>query len=284
MEHTLMVKDKVPYITPLKSRVDAITKMNPPTNVKECRQFCGMVNYLSMFLESLQMILVPIYNLTRKKVKFQWDREQHEAFQKIKTLLIKPPVLMIPNGTDPFTMYSDTSKKGCGASLWQMQGNENKLVGYHSKRLPDAVSRYSISELELTGLASNISHFKHLLSKTVFTVYVDHSPLCHILKAKRQAPTLRLRKLIEIVSDYSFVVKYHKESEMHIADFLSRNVDNDTDDPHEVISITFVANDLFLHITDQNTSIRPELKEFFTICEKHACDKCMVITRKMTSD
>ena len=62
MGHTLMVKDKVPYITPLKSRVDAITKINPPTNVKECRQFCGMVNYLSMFLESLQMILVLIYN------------------------------------------------------------------------------------------------------------------------------------------------------------------------------------------------------------------------------
>ena len=284
MGHTLMVKDKVPYITPLKSRVDAITKMNPPTNVKECRQFCGMVNYLSMFLESLQMILVPIYNLTRKKVKFQWEREQQEAFQKIKTLLIKPPILMIPNGTDPFTMYSDTSKKGCGASLWQMQGDQNKLVGYHSKRLPDAVSRYSISELELTGLASNISGFKHLLSKTEFTVYVDHSALCHILRAKRQAPTLRLRKLIEILSDYSFVVKYHKGSEMHIADFLSRNVDNDTDDPHEVIPITFVANDLFLHITDQNTSIRPELKEFFTMCEEHVCDKCLVITRKMTSD
>ena len=41
---------------------------------------------------------------------------------------------------------------------------------------------------------------------------------------------------------------------MHIADFPSRNVDNDTDDPHEVIPITFVANGLFLHITDQNTS------------------------------
>ena len=71
---------------------------------------------------------------------------------------------------------------------------------------------------------------------------------------------------------------------MHIADFLSRNVDNDTDDPHEVIPITFVASDLFLHITDQNTSIRPELKEFFTMCEEHICDKCLVITRKMTSD
>ena len=231
--HTLMVKDKVPYITPLKPRVDAITKMNPATNVKECRQFCGMVNYLSMFLERLQMILVAIYNLNRKKVKFQWDREQQEAFHKIKTLLIKPPVLMIPNGTDPFTMYSDTSKKGCGASLWQMQGNQNNLVCYHSKRLPDAVSRYSISELELTGLASNISGFKHLLSKTEFIVYVDHSALCHILKAidhsalchilkaKRQAQTLRLRKLIEILSDYSFVVNIIKDQKCILLIFLA---------------------------------------------------------------
>ena len=78
-----MVKGKVPYITPLKSRVDAITRMNPPTNVKECRPFCGMVNYLSMFLESLQMILVPIYNLTRRKVKFHWDREQQEKIDTV---------------------------------------------------------------------------------------------------------------------------------------------------------------------------------------------------------
>ena len=68
---------------------------------------------------------------------------------------------------------------------------------------------------------------------------------------------------------------------MYIADFLSRNVDNDTNDPHEVIPITFVANDLVLH---QNTSISPKLKEFFTICETHIYDKCMVITRKITSD
>ena len=39
-----------------------------------------------MFLEGLQIILVPIYNLTRQKVKFQWDRKQQEALQKIDTI------------------------------------------------------------------------------------------------------------------------------------------------------------------------------------------------------
>ena len=89
------------------------------------------------------------------------------------------------------------------------------------------------------------------------------------IKGQEASPNSEIEKLIEILSDYSFVVKYHKGSEMHIADFLSRNVDHDTDDRHEVIPITFVANDLFLHITDQNISVRPELKEFFTMCEEH---------------
>ena len=38
-----------------------------------------------------------------------------------------------------------------------------RLVSYCSKKLPEAVQRYSISELELTGLLANISIFKHIL-------------------------------------------------------------------------------------------------------------------------
>ena len=53
---------------------------------------------------------------------------------------------------------------------------------------------------------------------------------------------------------------------------------------HMKLYPSLLANDLFLYITDQNTSIRSELKEFFTMCEEHVCDKCLVITRKMTSD
>ena len=72
----------------------------------------------------------------------------------------------------------------------------------------------------LTGLASIISGFKHLLSKTEFTVYVDHSALCHILKAKRQAPTLRLRKFIK------YSLKKPERSEQTIIDVTVKN------DPH----------------------------------------------------
>ena len=63
-------------ITPLKSRVEAIQKLQPPTNVKECKSFCGVVNYLSIFCRHLQKLLKPIYDLTRKGRPFHWQEEQ----------------------------------------------------------------------------------------------------------------------------------------------------------------------------------------------------------------
>ena len=67
MGHTLMIKDKTPCITSLKSRIEAITKLNAPKSAKHCKQFCGMANFLSFFLKDLQKIMIPIYELTRKK-------------------------------------------------------------------------------------------------------------------------------------------------------------------------------------------------------------------------
>ena len=82
------------------------------------------------------------------------------------------------------------------------------LVAYYSKRLPEAVANYSISELELTGVMANVAAFKHLLRNANFHVYCDHSALVHILKAKRETPTLRLKKLIEILVNTSFDIYF----------------------------------------------------------------------------
>ena len=53
---------------------------------------------------------------------------------------------------DIFVLVSDTSKIGCGAVLYQKQKDKYHLIAYYSKKLPEAVERYSISELELTGV------------------------------------------------------------------------------------------------------------------------------------
>ena len=291
MGHTLLVEEGIPKITPLKTRVEAILKLDPPKNAKGCKQFCGMVNYLSIFLKDLQEKLIPIYQLTRKGVPFYWTEEHQKAFDDIKHALTTPPVLVMPNDTGHFVLVSDTSTIACGCALYQLIDGRYRLIAYYSKKLPDAVKRYSISELELTGMLANISAFKHILKNANFTVYCDHSALVHILQAKRQAPTLRLQKLIENLSGpYTFKINFLKGKEMHVADFLSRHPDNDTDSPHEIIPIAFLAKEIMTPFVPQW-----QLKDYLYMTSQysehdivsHACDTCAydmanVTTRSMS--
>ena len=87
------IENGVITITPMKSRIEAIQKLLPPTTVKECKSFCGVVNYLSLFCKDLQKTLKPIYELTRKEMPFYWTEFHQKAFEQVKELLIKPPVL-----------------------------------------------------------------------------------------------------------------------------------------------------------------------------------------------
>ena len=150
--------EKVCY-TPLKHKCEAIRNLDSPKTLKQMRAFCGMVNFLSSFLHNLRRLLIPIYDIQKKSKKLKWTDEAEKAFNDIKKLLVKPPVLkaLTPDGL--FTLESDTSRKGVGGALLQKQGNEWVVIGYHSKRLPPSTKNFGITELELTGLLVNIHGF-----------------------------------------------------------------------------------------------------------------------------
>ena len=52
-----------------------------------------MVNFLSSFLPNLCRLLIPIYDIQKKAKEFKWTEEAEKAFNKIKKLLINPPIL-----------------------------------------------------------------------------------------------------------------------------------------------------------------------------------------------
>ena len=106
-----------------------------------------------MFFPEVQKLLKPIYDFTRKGRPFNWGREQQDSFEEIKCRLIKLLVLHMPNKTGKFHLYSDTSKFATGSVLYQLQNGKPKLITYVSKRLPETAKSYSITELELCGLA-----------------------------------------------------------------------------------------------------------------------------------
>ena len=57
-------------IQPDPSKLEAISKMPPPTDVHGVRQFCGMVQYLAKFLPELAESADPLRELTNKDSKW----------------------------------------------------------------------------------------------------------------------------------------------------------------------------------------------------------------------
>ena len=121
MGNTIFIKDRKVCVRPLRSRIEALLKLEPPKTQKGCRSFAGMVNFLSMFCPELQKHLKPIYNLTRKGRSFIRGEEQQKSFEEIKRKLVCIPVLHMPKRQGRFHLYSDTSKFAAGSTLYQMQ-------------------------------------------------------------------------------------------------------------------------------------------------------------------
>ena len=96
------------------------------------------------------------------------------------------------------------------------------------------LQNYSITELDLCGFAS----FSHFLKRIDFDTIVDHLSCAHMIKNKAEPATIRIKKLLELISSYSFNLYYIKRKDMVLSNFLSRQ-NNDDSNHHETIPISF---------------------------------------------
>ena len=90
----------------------------------------------------------------------------------------------------------------------------------------------------MCGLAINIASFAHLLRKVDFDAVVDHLAITQIMRSKVEPATNRIKRLLEVLSAYSFNLYYIKGKVMILSDFLSRQDPGD-EDMKEIIPISF---------------------------------------------
>nr|GEY54704.1 putative reverse transcriptase domain-containing protein [Tanacetum cinerariifolium] len=111
----------------------------------EIRQFLGLASYYRRFIEGFSKISRPMTKLTQKKVKFDWDDKQEEAFQIIKQKLCSAPILALPEGSEDFVVYCDASIKGLDVVLMQRE----KVIAYGSQQQKVHEKNYTTHDLEL---------------------------------------------------------------------------------------------------------------------------------------
>ena len=77
-----------------------------------------------------------------------------------------------------------------------------------------------------------------MLKRVDFDAIINHLSLTHIIKSKAEPITVRVKRLLELISSCSFNLYYIKVKDMVLSDFLSRQ-NNDNSNPHEIIPISF---------------------------------------------
>ena len=210
-------------VRPLDAKIQTIVKYPIPTSRKELARFLGMAGYYRNFCLNFSDIAAPLTNLLSKKVKFVWTDDCQMAFDKVKLLLQKSPVLKSPDYEKPFKLIIDSSDVGTGSVLVQEASDGlDHPVSYFSKKFLKYQKNYSVVEKETLGLVLALEHFDVYLGSTPFKikVYTDHNPLTFLktMKNKNQ----RLVRWSLALQEYNLEIQHIPGSENVVADALSR--------------------------------------------------------------
>ncbi|GJR02568.1 putative reverse transcriptase domain-containing protein [Tanacetum coccineum] len=198
------------------AKIEAIRNWAAPTTPTEVRQFLGLAGYYRRFIEGFSLISKPLTKLTQKDKKYEWGKEEDEAFQLLKQKLCSAPILALPEGTEDFVVYCDASLKGYGAVLMQRE----KVIAYASRQLKVHEENYTTHDLELGAVVFALRLWRHYLYGTKCVVFTDHKSLQYILNQKEL--NMRQRRWIELLSDYDCEIRYHPGKANVVADALSR--------------------------------------------------------------
>ena len=76
-------------------KVEAITRLPSPANIKDARRVLGMVQYLSSYIPNLTNIVQPLQNLLKKDVPSVWCVSQEKALRDMKQAIVQSPTLAI---------------------------------------------------------------------------------------------------------------------------------------------------------------------------------------------
>ena len=210
-------------VRPLDAKIQTIAKFPIPTSQKELARFLGMAGYYRNFCLNFSEIAAPLTNLLSKKVKFVWTDDCQLAFDKVKLLLQKSPVLKSPDYEKPFKLIIDSSDVGTGSVLVQEASDGlDHPVSYFSKKFLKYQKNYSVVEKETLGLVLALEHFDVYLGSTPFKikVYTDHNPLTFLktMKNKNQ----RLVRWSLALQEYNPEIQHIPGSENVVEDALSR--------------------------------------------------------------
>ena len=149
-------------------------------NVTDVRAFLGFTGYYRYFVQNYSAIVHLLLDLTKKGSIFNWESCHQEAFDKIKAIMCKAPVLLQPDFNKKFYLQTDASAYGMGAVLSQ-EGETTLSLATHKKPVLHPITYFSAT---FTPTEHNYNIYKRellaVMKALAVTAYFDLSSYLYL--------------------------------------------------------------------------------------------------------
>lgn len=158
------------------SKLEALVTWPIPQSIRPLRGFLDLTGYYRKFIRHYGSLAAPLIALLKKNA-FAWSPVATSAFEKLKTVMVTPPVLRLPDFTMPFVVECDACDTGLGAVLMQ----DGHPLAFLNKALKGEALHLSTYEKELQSLVTAVQHWRPYLLGRTFTIRTNHQALRHLL-------------------------------------------------------------------------------------------------------
>ena len=205
-----------------KAKVELISNLPTPKCVRDIRSFLGHAGFYRRFIKDFSAIARPLCNLLAKDIPFAWSQACEAVFDKLKTMLVSPPIMQSPNWNLLFEIMCDASDYAIGAVLGQREDKKAFMIYYANKTLDFAQVNYTTTEKEFLAVVFALEKFRSYIVGSLVTIFTDHTVLKYLLSKQDTKP--RLTRWILLCQEFSLTIKDKKGVENVVADHLSRLV------------------------------------------------------------
>jgi len=191
-----------------------------PKSTIDIKAFLGLTGYYRRFVEEYAKISKPLTCLLKKNAIFAWGDAHQYAFEKLKIILTKEPILQYPDFDQEFFLATDASNYALGCVLSQGKIGKDKSIAYASRVLNTSEINYSTLEKECLGIVFGIKHYRPYLWGKKFKVITDHKQLVWLFNVSDM--NSRLARWRILLQEFDYEIIYKPGSEHSNTDALSR--------------------------------------------------------------